>query len=255
MPIQLPHNHAFTLWTRPTQVTPIPMKNGLTAAELAAARGAVLPSNPPPAAARPDLSIPPAVAPVPFLQRILPLAAGAVAALGLHALVNSADTKNSQRAESERSQQLVDYQKKSEDLKALEISLKDTSAQIQAKSQVIKTENDRLITDLTQAQESLRKATARSAELEILVRDLTKTTDEAKLAAATADTKAQAAIVAAMEEASTIKREAAAAVPALHEALARLEAEKAAALKAAATAIQERDALHQALEAAKKPAP
>lgn len=261
MPIQISRNNAFTLWTRPAHVTPIPMKNGLTAAQVAAA------SEPQPLVVpltgveKTPINHAPA-APVPFAHRLLPLAAGIVAVLGLNALMNVAESKKAalSAAEAVGVNQLINQAGK--DLNEMRttttkaaMEAQEKAAQSDARALVLKEENARLVTSLTEAQETIRKAAGRTAELENLVRELTKVTDEAKLAAATADTKAQSLVVAASEEASVIKRESAADVVKLRETLARLEAENAAALKAAATAAQEKAAVQQALDALKRPAP
>ena len=258
MPIQIPRNHAFTLWTRPTQVTPIPMKNGLTAAQLASASVPRIISPPATVTNHRETS----AAPTPFVHRLLPLAAAIVAIMGLNALVRAAKSKETAAIQSEISELKLKLNNAGEgqaEMKAANakaaVDLAEKAAQLQAKALVLKEENARLITNLIMAQETLRKAEAKAAEQEISVRDLTKRAHDAQLLASTADTKAQTLVVAATEEASAIKREAAAEVVKLKETLARLEAEKAAALKAAATAAQEKAVLQQALDAGKKPAP
>ena len=262
MPIQIPRNHAFTLWTRPGQVTPVAMKNGLTAAQVAAASAPPDMSPPLPIVALreiPVVHVP--AAPVPFAHRLLPLAAGIVAVLGLNALMSAAESRKTALIASEAAGVNEMLNQAGRDLNEMRANsskaasdAQEKAARSEAKALVLKEENSRLITNLTQAQESIRKAGSRTADLENLVRDLTMLTDEAKLTAATAETKAQSLVVAATEEASAMKREAAAEVVKLRESLARVEAEKAAALKAAATAAQEKAALQQTLDALKKPA-
>ena len=263
MPIQISRNLAFTLWTRPAQVNPIPMKNGLTAAGMAAAGASPPVSRPVRGQAlseTPVASVP--VAPVPFAHRLLPLAAAIVAVLGLHALMSAAESKRAALSATEVTgmNQMIDEAGRSLDqMKASNaksaVEFAEKVAQIEAKALVLKEENGRLVSGLTQAQESIRKAGTRTSDLENLVRDLTKLTEEAKLAASTAETKAGSLVVAATEEASAMKREAAAEVVKLRESLARVEAEKAAAFKAAASAAQEKAALQQELDTLKKPAP
>ena len=258
MPIEISRNHAFTLWTRPAQVTAIPMKNGLTAAQLASASAPTI-AAPPAMVTKPQQTSP---APTPFAHRLLPLAAGIVAIMGLNALVRAAKSKETAAIQSEVSELNLKLNKAGEgqaEMKAASdkaaVDLAEKAAQLEAKFLVAKEENARLVTNLTMAQETLRKAEATVAEQETSVRELAKKAQEAQLLASTADTRAQTLVVAATEEASAIKREAAAELVKLKETLARLEAEKAAALKAAATAAQEKATLQQALELVKKPAP
>ena len=262
MPIQIPRNHAFTLWTRPGQVTPVAMKNGLTAAQVAAASAPPDMSPPLPIVALREIPVVHvSAAPVPFAHRLLPLAAGIVAVLGLNALMSAGESRKTALIASKAAGVNEMLNQAGRDLNEMRANsskaasdAQEKAARSEAKALVLKEENSRLITNLTQAQESIRKAGSRTADLENLVRDLTMLTDEAKLTAATAETKAQSLVVAATEEASAMKREAAAEVVKLRESLARVEAEKAAALKAAATAAQEKAALQQTLDALKKPA-
>ena len=263
MPIPISRNHAFTLWTRPSQVTPIPMKNGLTAAQVAttciSSQVAAPVTSAGPKEAMVAATVPAAV---PFAHRLLPLAAGIVAVLGLNALVGVAESRKTAGGVSESAG--MDQRLKQADKELSELQTRTTqaasgaqekAAQIDAKALVLKEENARLVTNLTQTQEAVRKAEGIIAKHDSLVGDLRKQVEEAKLAASVADTKAQSLVVTANEEASAVKRESASEIVKLRETLARVEADKAAALKAAATAAQEKATVQQALDAARKTAP
>ena len=265
LPITMPQNKAFTLWTRPDQFTPILMRNGLTAAQLATATAATatLAAAPP----HPLQPVPStignttAAVPVPFVHRLLPIAAGLAAVLGLNVLMNVSETKTAAMSTAEVAgmHQQIDLASKGlVEMKASNeraaVDFTEKAARLEAKSLVLKEENDRLVTKLTQALESIQKTEAKLAEKNALTASLSRDLDQAKLAAATGDTQAQRAVVAASEEASTVKRAAAAEVVQLRESLARTEAEKAAALREAATAAREKNALQQALDGLRKPA-
>jgi hypothetical protein len=262
MPIVIPQNKAFTLWTRPNHVTPVPMKNGMTAAQVAASAE---PSTARPLPVVPDKArpqVPETAAPVPFAHKLLPIAAGLVAILGLNALMHVAESKKADMSTAEVAGMHQQIDLASRDLVEMKASneraavdFKEKAALLEAKALVLKEENDRLVTKLTQAQESLKKAEAGLADQTAAAGRLASELDRIKLSAATADTKAEGAVVAATEEASAVKRAAAAEVVRLRESLARMEAEKAAALREAATAAREKADLQQALDALRKPAP
>ena len=266
MPLNISQNNAFTLWTRPAQVTPIPMMNGMTAAQLLQsqipATAVVLGNSHATAPAVSDYRAPLVVKPIPIIHRLLPLAAGLVAILGVLALMSVASSKQdqalngklieAQEAVTRLTAKLAEESKNAE-LKLRELTVK--SEQEEAKALVTNEENARLVTALAQAQETLQAREVIVAEQTKALLALTTQTEAAKLTAATAETKAQALVVAGSEAASMIKREAAAEVVKLREALAKLEAEKAAALKTAATAEQAAATLRGQLETLKKPAP
>ena len=267
MPIQITQNKAFTLWTRPSQVTPIPMKNGMTAAGLAVAEAKSLGGQTPapvvPVRHTTTASDPAAA--TPLSHRLLPLAAGVVAVLGLNALISAADSKKASALDANLEAEMTGMRLKIEqagkgmveiegrNAQAAE-DFKQKVAQLEARALVLKQENDRMITGLTQAQETLRQAEAKGLEQGGLVQKLQQELSQAKSSASMADNKAQTAVVAAQEEASVIKRESAAAVVTLQESLARLEAEKAAALKAAAEAATALAKLQAQIQASPKPA-
>lgn len=193
---------------------------------------------------------------------MVPLAAGVVAVLGLHALMSIANSKKLALRASESTamnQRENQAGKELDELRAERAKAAsdaaEKTAQSEAKALVLKEENARLVTRLTQAEEAIRKTEGTVVEQGNLMRDLTKQAEEARLEASKADTNAQGLVVAAVEEASAIKRESAAEVVKLRESLALLEAEKAAALKAAAIAIQEKAAAQAALDASRKPTP
>lgn len=259
MPIVIPPNKAFTLWTRPNHVTPIPMRNGLTAAQAAATAG---PEPVPaiPLAAKPAVAE--AAAPIPFVHRLLPIAAGLVAILGINGLMQVAESKKSDLSTAEVAGLNQQIELSSKDLLEKEArnqkasaDYREKAALLEAKALVLKEENDRLVTQLTQARDRLTKAEAGLADQSALSGRLETELDRLKLSLATADTKAQGAVVAATEEASAVKRAAAAEVVKLQETLAGMEAEKAAALREAATAARENASLQQTLDTLRKPAP
>lgn len=259
MPISLPPNKAFTLWTRPAQVVPIPMKNGLTAAQLAGTvTPAPLPSGPAPSA---QLSVGPK-APAPSMtERWLPLAAALVAVAGLHALISAGEARKAAVNESEVHQmrgQIGEVSKGMDGMRdrmaADNAAFAEKTAQWEATAKAMKEQKDLLVTDLAKAMEDNRKAGARLTEQEGVIQQLTQDLTKARLEAATAGTQAESKIVEANEAASKIRRETGAALVGLTETLARVEAEKAAALKAAAEAAASLAAL-QAKVASPAPAP
>jgi hypothetical protein len=258
MALKLPPGKAFTLWTRPAQVTPIPMKNGLTAAQLAAApQTATLPAGPAgPVKAEEAGVVSPAPAPA-WAERWLPLAAALVAVAGLHALLSAGQAQKAAFNESEVLQmrgQMGEVSKGMDGMRsrmaADTASFAEKSAQYEATAKALKEQNDLLVTDLAKAMEEIRQATDRLTEREGVIQQLTQDLTKAKLAAATAGTQAERKIVEATEAASQIRRESGAALVGLKESLARVEAEKAAALKAAAESAAALAALQ-----AKAPAP
>ena len=268
MPIQINQNKAFTLWTRPSQVTPIPMKNGMTAAGLAEATGAqpirTAPSVAAAAGQPGNTVISPATA-TPQAHRFLPLAAGVVAVLGLNALINAADSKKLGVMDAGLDAELSGMRLRIEQAgKGMaEIDERNAKAadefkkkveQLEASALILQQENARMGSALTKAQETIRQAEAGGLERDGLIQKLQEELNQAKLVASTADTKAETLVVSAMEEASLIKRESAAAVVTLRESFARLEAEKAAALKAAAEAATALAKLQAQIQAAAKPA-
>ncbi len=268
MPIQIHQNKAFTLWTRPSQVTPIPMKNGMTAAGLAETTGVQSIRMAPPvavAASQLGRAAPAPATATPLAHRFLPLAAGVVAVLGLNALINAADSKRIAVMDAGLDAELSGMRLRIEQAgKGMaEMDARNTKASdefkkkvelLEASSLVFRQENDRMKAALTQAQETIRQAEARGLERDGIIQQLQEELKQAKRAASAADTKAQAAVVSAMEEASVVKRESAAAVVTLRESLARLEAEKAGALKAAAEAATALVKLQAQIQASPKPA-
>lgn len=251
MPISIPQNKAFTLWTRPQHVSPIPMKNGLTAAQLAAASPAAsiaisTPSGPTVA--------PPSVIPTPTLvlapassggvwEKWLPLAAAVVAVLGVHSLMSISASKRESLDSAEVSQMQVQIGEATKGMAGMKTQLAADSAafgekmaQMEATTKSLKEQKELLVTQLAGAMDANRKAEAKQTELNAMVRQLSIDLDKARLEASTAGTQAEGRVVAAMEEASRIKREAEGEVVRLKEALGKSEAEKAAALKAAAVA-------------------
>ncbi len=264
MPIQINQNKAFTLWTRPSQVTPIPMKNGMTAAGLAEATGAQPIRMAPPVAAPAGQLATAALSPAnatPLAHRFLPLAAGVVAVLGLNALINAADSKKIAVMDAGLEAELSGMRLRIEQAgKGMaEIDARNAKAsgefrkkveQLEASALALQQENARMGTTLTKAQETIREAEAEGLKREVRIQQLQQAFNLAKMAASAADTKA----VSTMEEASVLKRESAAEVVTLRESLARLEAEKAAALKAAAEAATALAKLQAQIQAAPKPA-
>lgn len=264
MPIQITQNKAFTLWTRPSQVTPIPMKNGMTAAGLAEATGAQPVRMAPPVASAAGQPAPAALSPVnatPLAHRFLPLAAGVVAVLGLNALINAADSKKiavmDAGLEAELSGMRLRIEQAGKGMAEIDArnakaanEFKKKVEQLEASALGLQQENARMGSTLTKAQETIRQGLERDG----LIQKLQEELNQARLVASAADTKAQTLVVSAMEEASVIKRESAAEVVTLRESLARLEAEKAAALKAAAEAATALAKLQAQIEAAPKPA-
>ena len=201
----------------------------------------------------------------PLAHRLLPLAAGVVAVLGLNALINAADSKKIAVMDAGLEAELSGMRLRIEQAgKGMaEIDARNAKAadefrkkveELEARALVLQQENNRMGSALTKAQETIRQAAARGLERDGLIQKLQEELSQAKLAASAADTKAQTQVVSAMEEASAIKRESAAAVVTLRESLARLEAEKAAAFKAAAEAATALAKLQAQIQAAPKPA-
>ncbi len=264
MPIQINQNKAFTLWTRPSQVTPIPMKNGMTAAGLAEATGAQSIRLAPPGATSAGQPGTAAITPAPgtpWAHRFLPLAAGVVAVLGLNALINAADSKKIAMMDAGLDAELSGMRLRIEqagkgmvenearNAKASD-ELRKKVEQLEAGSLILQQESDRKGAILTRAQETIREAEAKGVEREGRIQQLQQAFTLAKAEASAAETKAQTAV----EEASAIKRESAAAVVTLRESLARVEAEKAAALKEAAEAATALAKLQAQFQASPKPA-
>ena len=264
MPLQINQNKAFTLWTRPSQVTPIPMKNGMTAAGLAEATGAQSIRTAPPgatAAGQAGVAVMAPAPATPWVHRFLPLAAGVVAVLGLNALINAADSKKIAMMDAGLDAELSGMRLRIEqagkgmvenearNAKASD-ELRKKVEQLEAGSLILQQESDRKGAILTRAQETIREAEAKGVEREGRIQQLQQAFTLAKAEASAAETKAQTAV----EEASVIKRESAAAVVTLRESLARVEAEKAAALKEAAEAATALAKLQAQFQASPKPA-
>jgi hypothetical protein len=265
MPISLPHNKAFTLWTRPSHVSPIPMKNGLTAAQLAAE------SNPAPVPQAALSTVPapivqPALQPAKMVhspaERWLPLAAALAAILGINSMIKVTDTKVSQAMQSDLATNRASVEAVNKKLKdigtahALDLKTRDAKlAELQALNTALKQQKDLLITDLAKAQESLKQVEATQKEQDTRLVQMTKELEQAKAVAAGADSKAQSLVQSAQEEAAKIKRESGAALVALQASQAKLEAEKAAAVKAAADAAAALAALQAKWDALPKATP
>ena len=265
MPISLPYNKAFTLWTRPSQVSPVPMKNGLTAAQLAAE------SNPAPV---PQVALP--TVPAPLVQpahqsakmvpsqaeRWLPLAAALVAILGVNGMLKVTDTKVSQAMQSDLAATNATVDAVTKKLKdtgtahAADLKAKDAKlAELEALNTALKQQKDLLVTDLTKSQETLKQVASTRKDQDTRLGQMTKELEQAKAVAAGADSKAQTMVQSAQEETSKIKRESGAALVALQASQAKLEAEKAAALKAAADAAAALAALQAKWDALPKTTP
>lgn len=300
MPITYTQNRAFTLWTKPGHVTSIPMRNGMTAAQLAASKALVAAASPgsPVAATAPGVA--PAVSadpgaalsfPVPKerelpvhpprrpavqegtpspVERWLPLAAGVVAVLGVHALLSAARPVSTTgntipppagiapsavapagSAPAAAASSAAPAPIRS----AAPVDPGARTQQLEAEARALKQQQDVLVTDLAKAQEEVKNTTARLRSQEETIVRLSAELNTAKLSAATAGTQAEATVVQAMEEASRIKRESQAAVVALQEELAQSEEQKAAAFKSAAESATALAALKAKVEAPPKPAP
>lgn len=275
MALQISQNKGFTLWTRPDQITPIPMKNGLTAAQLAGTGGVqarVGASSPRNSMTASDFGNPPAgpsshsfsqaSAPVPFAHRLLPLAAGLVAVLGVHALIAVSGSRTSTAGVAGGGgvkAVVVQDQKELSDLaarvSAVDQELQEKTMQFTGRTAGLQKEKEQLAADLAATRERERKAVEAARGEEARVLKLTQELEQAKLSASTASNQSESRVMTAIEEASKIKREAAAEVVVLRETLAKVEAEKAAAQRAAAESAAALAALKSQVEAAAKPAP
>ena len=283
MPLQVAQNKAFTLWTKPGQVQPVPMKNGMTAAQFAAASApAVVPATKhqgvggvaPAAASTPNVagvsSIPlPAsrvevreagpVRPGFSLDRWLPLGAALVAIMGLNALISAGESRKAAVGTAEiagMNQQVAEVSKGLASMKERSsadlTAFNEKTAALETQALALKQQKDLLVTDLAKALEAARRTETRLAEQDALITRMGSEVEAAKLQASKAGTEAESKVVSATEEASKVKREAAAELTQLREALARLEAEKAAAIKAAAEAATALNEAKAKLESAPK---
>lgn len=284
MPLQVAQNKAFTLWTKPAQVQPVPMKNGMTAAQFAAASapagvpatrhqgvGGIAASAASPvnvAGGASNISVPAArgaalesgPARTGFsLDRWLPLGAALVAIMGLNALISAGESRKAAVGTAEiagMNQQVAEVSKGLASMKernsAELTAFNEKTAVLETQAVALKQQKDLLVTDLAKALEASRRTETRLAEQDALIARMGSEVEAAKLQASKAGTEAESKVVSATEEASKVKRESAAELTQLRESLARLEAEKAAAIKAAAEAATALNEAKAKLEAAPK---
>ncbi|MDB6132705.1 MAG: hypothetical protein JWM59_948 [Verrucomicrobiales bacterium] len=252
-PIKLP-GKAFTLWAKSTVSAPIPMRNGMTAAELEASnrRAAAAPAPRPvhPAHTAQPQSVPSAS------NRWLPLAAAlALAALaGLKMVADRSTLANAEREKADLSEEVKAVIKtakaEKEEKAARDQMLVLKAAEMEAQLKTLTEQNSKAASDLAAAQAAAAQAskaiTEKATALDKAITDLEATKKEAF--------GTQSQMVTTTEEAARIKRAAAAEVVTLRESLGKLEAEKAAALRDAAQAAQDKASLQTALDALKKPA-
>ncbi len=248
--ISLAHSRAFTLWTRPGQVVPLPMKNGFTAAQFAASL-----ATPAPPAARPA-ACEAAVGPPPIAwERWMPLGTAAVAVLGLNALTAAADARKSVASQTEITGLTRRVEEDAQRVTSLAHGLGESLAKAESRAAQLQKQNARLSADLAKAQEASRQAETRAASQEAVIGGLGAQLKEALQAAAAAAVQAETAMVGAQEESSRLQRESGAALVALRQTLGGLEAEKAAAIKAAADAAAALAVLQAKWDALPKAAP
>ncbi|MDB6071232.1 MAG: hypothetical protein JWL81_2403 [Verrucomicrobiales bacterium] len=276
MPLKVTQNKAFTLWTKPGQVQPVAMKNGLTAAQFAALGAPV--GTSPSAANGSTVAVAPsaaAIGPAPAarvaaretapvrsglsLDRWLPLGAGLVAIMGLNALISAGESRKAAVGSAEiagMNQQVAEVSKGLASMKerssAELTAFNEKTAALETQAVALKQQKDLLVTDLAKALEAARRTEARLAEQDALITHMTSEVEAAKLQASKSVTEADSKVVSATEEASRVKRESGAEVTQLREALARVEAEKAAAIKAAAEAATALNEAKTMLESAPK---
>lgn len=245
---------AFTLWSKPALVAPIPMRNGMTAAELefSTRQSTAVPA--PPAHSAPATAAPGG-------NRWLPLAA-AIALIGLAGLKMASD--NSKLEAREKEAAALQAKLAEADRSALTLALEQSvrTQSVASKIAGYETEintlteaNKKAATELTTIRESAEKSKAAASEKAVSLTKISAELEAVKKELPKLQSVAQSQIATATEDAAKVKREAAAEVVTLRESLSKLEAEKAVSLKNSAQAAQEIAALQAELEALKKPAP
>lgn len=254
--IALASSQAFTLWTRPGQVTPLPMKNGYTAAQyaaLVAARAVPTPAAGP--AALGGRQAEPVGPPPIAWERWMPLGTAVVAVLGLNALVAAADARKAAASQAELSGLTRRVEEDARRVSSMAHGMGEKLARAEALAAQAQQQSARLTGELAKAQEANRQAEGRAAGQEAVIARLAAQLKEAVQGAAAAAAQAEMAQVGAQEEWSRQQRESGAALVALRQTLGGLEAEKAAAIRAAADAAAALAALQAKWDALPKAAP